>query len=98
MISTANRKRVIGLAVTSAMAGALLSGCTTNAAPPANLSASRAEQALANGRFEQAINHAEAAVLAEPRTVVSAVRWSVTKLTGNRGLICGPCASAASRM
>jgi Flp pilus assembly protein TadD len=67
MKSTANSKRVIGLAVTSAMAGALLSGCTTNAAPPASLSASQAEQALASGKHEQAVRHAEAAVLAEPR-------------------------------
>ena len=67
MISTANRKRVIGLAVTTAMAGALLSGCTTSAAPRADVSASRAEAALARGQNSAAIQHAEAAVLAEPR-------------------------------
>jgi Flp pilus assembly protein TadD len=71
MKSTANSKRVIGprlvLAATTAMAGALLSGCTTNAAPPAALSASQAVQAQANGRHAQAVAHAEAAVLAEPR-------------------------------
>jgi Flp pilus assembly protein TadD len=67
MKSTANSKRVIGLAVTSAMAGALLSGCATNAAPPAALSASQAAQAQASGRHAQAVAHAEAAVLAEPR-------------------------------
>ena len=42
MNSTATSKRVIGFAVTGALAGALLSGCTTNAAPPATLSASKA--------------------------------------------------------
>ena len=72
MKSTATSKRVIGprlaLAVTSAMAGALLSGCTTNAAPPAARSASQAEEALASGKHGPAIAHAEAAVLAEPRT------------------------------
>jgi Flp pilus assembly protein TadD len=67
MISTANSKRAIGLAVTSALAGALLTGCTTNAAPPANLSASQAETAMAKGKHAQAVAHAEAAVLAEPR-------------------------------
>ncbi len=71
MKSTANGKRAISpkltLAVTSAMAGALLSGCTTNAAPPAALSASQAEQALADGKHARAVSHAEAAVLAEPR-------------------------------
>jgi Flp pilus assembly protein TadD len=71
MNRSANSNRVIGpkfaLAVTTAMAGALLSGCTTQAAAPAALSASRAEAALAAGKHEQAITHAEAAVLAEPR-------------------------------
>lgn len=67
MKRTANSKRVIGFAVTTAMAGALLSGCTTNAAPPAQLSANMAEQALAGGKHAKAITHAEAAVLAEPR-------------------------------
>src|SRR6478609_7747432 len=66
MNRSANSTRVIGLAVTTAMAGALLSGCTTQAAAPAALSASRAEAALASGKHEQAIAHAEAAVLAEP--------------------------------
>ena len=66
MKSTANRQRMIGFAVTSALAGALLSGCATNAAPPATLSAAQAEQALASGKHRQAIEHAEAAVLAEP--------------------------------
>jgi Flp pilus assembly protein TadD len=66
MNSTANSKRVMALAVTSAMAGALLSGCTTNAAPPAALSASQAEEALAGGKSARAVTHAEAAVLAEP--------------------------------
>ena len=67
MYSTAKSTRVIGLAVTTALAGALLSGCTTNAAPPAALSASQAERALAGGKHELAVRHAEAAVLAEPR-------------------------------
>jgi Flp pilus assembly protein TadD len=68
MIRTANRKRAMALAVTSAMAGALLPGCTTNAAPPAAVSASQAEEALANGKHARAVAHAEAAVLAEPRS------------------------------
>lgn len=67
MYSTAKSSRMIGFAVTTALAGALLSGCTTNAAPPAALSASQAERALASGNNSQAIVHGEAAVLAEPR-------------------------------
>lgn len=67
MTSIATSKRALGLAVTTALTGALLSGCATNAAPAAHVSAGKAEQALAGGKFEQAIAHAEAAVLAEPR-------------------------------
>jgi Flp pilus assembly protein TadD len=67
MKSTAPSQRVIGLAVTTALAGALLTGCASNAAPPAALSASQAERALAGGKHDKAIAHAEAAVLAEPR-------------------------------
>ena len=71
MKSTANRTRVIGTraswVVTTALAGALLSGCTTGVAPSAALSASKAEQALAGGKYEKAVAHAEAAVLADPR-------------------------------
>ena len=72
MKSTANSKRMAGpkvaLAVTSALAGALLTGCTANVAPPANLSANQAEAAMAQGKHTQAVTHAEAAVLAEPQS------------------------------
>jgi Flp pilus assembly protein TadD len=67
MYRTANSNRVIGLAVTTAMSAALLAGCATSVAPAATASASRAEAALAHGKSEQAVRHAEAAVLAEPR-------------------------------
>ncbi|HYD25432.1 MAG TPA: tetratricopeptide repeat protein [Croceibacterium sp.] len=67
----ANSNRVFGprlvWAATTAMSAALLTGCTTNVAAPATVSASRAEAALARGKSEQAITHAEAAVLADPR-------------------------------
>ena len=69
MNRSANRNRgpKVALAFTTAIAGALLSGCAAQTAAPAGLSASRAEAALAAGKHEQAIAHAEAAVLAEPR-------------------------------
>ena len=71
MNRSANSRQIVGpkvtWALTTAMAGALLSGCSTNSAAPASISASRAEAALAAGKHERAINHAEAAVLAEPR-------------------------------
>ena len=66
MHSIAKRNRMIRFAVGSAMAAALLNGCATKPAPRADLSASEAEAALAKGKHEQAIKHAEAAVLAEP--------------------------------
>jgi len=65
MYRNANSTRMIGFAVTTALAGALLTGCTT-AAPRADLSAGQAEAALAQGKYRQAITHAEAAVLADP--------------------------------
>jgi len=64
MQRSANSNRVIGpkiaWAVTTAIAGALLSGCATQTAAPASISASRAEAALAAGHHGQAISHAEA--------------------------------------
>jgi Flp pilus assembly protein TadD len=66
MYRTAKSTRMLGFAATTAMAAALLTGCTTASAPAANLSASRAEAALADGKHAQAIEHAEAAVLADP--------------------------------
>src|SRR5690606_25289361 len=56
----------LSLALTSALAGVLLAGCTTQAAPPAAFSATKAGQALAAGKHSQAGERAEAAVLAEP--------------------------------
>ena len=67
MNRTANSKRMMGLAVSTAMAAGLLTGCATHPAPRAELSASRAEAALAKGKPQDAVEHAEAAVLAEPR-------------------------------
>ncbi len=55
------------LAVTTALAGLALAGCTTSAAPRADLSFADAQTALKKGQAERAITHAEAAVLAEPR-------------------------------
>lgn len=58
----------IALAVTTALAGMALSGCmSTSAAPPASASFASAQTALAKGQVAKAVQHAEAAVLAEPR-------------------------------
>lgn len=57
----------LALAVSTALAGLALAGCTTTAAPRADTSFSSAQTALAKGQVDKAIMHAEAAVLAEPR-------------------------------
>ena len=57
----------IALAVTTALASVALAGCTTSAAPRAETSFGKAQTALAKGKAEKAISHAEAAVQAEPR-------------------------------
>ena len=57
----------LALAVTTALAGLALAGCSTSAAPRADVSFSNAQVALQKGQTDKAIAHAEAAVLAEPR-------------------------------
>lgn len=57
----------LALAVTTAIAGLALTGCMTSAAPQADASFGSAQSALAKGQAEKAVQHAEAAVLAEPR-------------------------------
>jgi Flp pilus assembly protein TadD len=57
----------LALAVTTALAGLALTGCTTSAAPRADVSFNSAQTALAKGQVNQAVGHAEAAVLADPR-------------------------------
>lgn len=67
MIRTASHTRMIALAASTALASLALGGCTTSTAPRAEVSAGKAQAALEKGRSGQAIDHAEAAVLAEPR-------------------------------
>lgn len=57
----------LALAVSTALAGMALVGCTTSAAPRADMSFASAQTALSKGQVDKAINHAEAAVLADPR-------------------------------
>ena len=67
MPKIANNNRAIMLAVTTALASTALAGCTTTVAAPANMSASKAQDALTKGNTNQAVSHAEATVMAEPR-------------------------------
>ncbi|MEE4201420.1 tetratricopeptide repeat protein [Erythrobacter sp.] len=55
-----------GLLLGTAIAGLALAGCTASA-PPAQVSISKAQSALEDGKVDKAIAHGEAAVLAEPR-------------------------------
>lgn len=57
----------VALAVTTALASVALAGCTTAAAPRAETSFNKAQTALAQGKVDKAVMHAEAAVLADPR-------------------------------
>ena len=65
--STPHRASRLALAMTTAIAGLTLAGMAANAAPQAEESFSRAQTALQKGQVAKAIDHAEAAVLAEPR-------------------------------
>ena len=94
MIRTENSQRatkakLIGLALTTALAGATLAGCATPA-PPAAHSAGKAEAALASGKHRSAMEHAEAAVLADPRNP------SYRAMLGSAYLDSGRFASAAT--
>lgn len=57
----------LALAVTTALASLALAGCATSAAPRGDVSFASAQTALAKGQTDKAIQHAEAAVLADPR-------------------------------
>jgi len=57
----------LALAITTAIAGLTLAGIAANAAPRADVSFAHAQTALSKGQINKAIQHAEAAVLADPR-------------------------------
>lgn len=67
MSHTAINKPKIALALTTALASVALSGCATSAAPPSHASVAKAQVAMQKGQTSKAIQHAESAVLAEPR-------------------------------
>ena len=67
MTTAPKTTRMVNLALTTALAGAALAGCTAKVAPPAQASADKAQTMLAKGKADKAVMHAEAAVLAAPR-------------------------------
>lgn len=58
--------RMTGLVLVTALASTALAGCTAKGAPRADLSAGKAEAALAKGQSTKAIDLAETAVAADP--------------------------------
>ncbi|ANU08677.1 SPOR domain-containing protein [Paraurantiacibacter namhicola] len=80
----AKHNRTIGLVATTAMAAVMLGGCATKAAPRAEVSASKAQTAMASGKHDSAIEHAEAAVMAEPRNPVYRVTLGNAYLEAGR--------------
>lgn len=68
MTRTATRTRMIALAASTAIVTLALGACSTTAsAPRADVSASKAHKALAQGQGDQAVTFAEAAVMADPQ-------------------------------
>ncbi len=67
MSSTEKSIGIKGLAVSTAMAGALLSGCSATTSPLATASANSGESGVAQAQHAAAIAQAETNVLAEPR-------------------------------
>lgn len=84
MSHTNNRKKIIGLALSTALASTVLAGCAGGVAPEARVSAAKAQDKLEAGKTSQAIRHAEAAVLAEPRNVSHRVMLGAAYLEDGR--------------
>ncbi len=81
--NTNREVRLIGLALTTALAGVTLSGCA-HTAPLATVSASKAEAAIAKGKHQNAVEYAEAAVQAEPRNAAYRATLGAAYLNAGR--------------
>ena len=90
--ATLRSTRIVGLAVTTALATTTLGGCAGKAAPSAAMSAEGAKAALVKGQGDKAVAFAEAAVLAAPRDGASRA------LLGAAYLEAGRFASAATAL
>lgn len=75
----------VSLVITTALASALLAGCTTSSpSSQAESSFSKARTALKSGKAEKAITHAEEAVLAEPRNASARAMLGAAYLEAGR--------------
>lgn len=91
MNRNAHNSRLVGLALTTALASAALSGCTMGSTR-ADLAANRAEAALAKGKTDKAVAAAEQAVLGDPRNA------AYRAMLGNAYLGSGRFQSAATSL
>lgn len=87
--ATLKSTRIIGFAVTTALATTTLAGCAGKAAPSAAMSAESARAALAKGqkgkgRGDKAVSFAEAAVLAAPRDAATRALLGAAYLQSGR--------------
>lgn len=67
---TSPNKRLLGLALTTALTSITLAGCSSAPSDSAAFSAAQAESAVAKGQNAQAVAYAETAVQADPRNAV----------------------------
>lgn len=81
---TAKSNRMLGLALSTALATVALTGCTANVAPPAQVSTAKAQKALAQGKGDKAVTHAEAAVVATPRDTAARTLLGTAYLEAGR--------------
>ena len=84
MLSKDTSKKKVLLGLSSAMAALALAGCAANSAPRADVSAAGAHHALAQGQHHEAVQHAEAAVLADPRNAAYRVTLGDAYLEAGR--------------
>lgn len=86
MSSNKNNKRLMSLALGTALTTLALAGCSAKVAPPASASAAAAQTAIAKGKTSAAVEFAEAAVLASPRDATGRALLGATYVKAGRFL------------
>ena len=79
-----NRIRLLGLAVTTALASAALTGCTTPGGARADASATKAERALAKSKTGKAVAAAERSVMTDPHNASTRAALGAAYLNDGR--------------
>lgn len=86
MSKTAHNTPKIALALSTALVSVALAGCTTSSAPAASASLANAQAAIEKGKASKAVEHAEAAVLADPRNATNRALLGAAYLEAGRFL------------